>query len=112
MEAVLDACEKDFFGELAGDTHGLWEVFEFVRLHHPILPENGVFERGCCYIQRWSQNGWIRISDAPLYPSDVVSLTDLAGFLQQHGPSAVYHIEGSPSLDNTESTPRADGASF
>ena len=80
MGLVLDECEKDFFGELAADTHGLWEVFEFVRLHHPGLPENGVFERSCRYIQRWSQNGWICISDAPLHPTAVAGLTDLTAF--------------------------------
>jgi hypothetical protein len=37
MVAAFDACEVDFFGDLAADTQGLWEVFEFVRLHHQDL---------------------------------------------------------------------------
>jgi hypothetical protein len=39
MVSAFDALEADFFGDLAEDTHGLWEVFEFMRLHHPALSD-------------------------------------------------------------------------
>ena len=48
--SALDALEADFFGDLAQDTHGVWEVFEFVRLHYPDLTDEQVFERGHDYI--------------------------------------------------------------
>lgn len=62
MVKAFDACEADFFGELATDTHGVWEVFGFVRLHHPDLSKQQVLERGRDYITRWIDVGWIRIS--------------------------------------------------
>ena len=60
MVAPLDKLEADFFGDLAEDTHGLWEVFEFVRLHYPELSDQQVLERGRDYITRWSDGGSAR----------------------------------------------------
>ena len=102
MVKPLDACEADLFDDMAEDTHGLWEVFEFVRLHHPDLREQQVFDRGSDYITRWIDAGWIRISDAPLHPSSVTSLDQLSAFLQTHGPAATRYIEDSPSIDPTD----------
>ncbi|SRR6266550_3090881 len=68
MVTPFDTLEADFFGDLAEDTHGLWEVFDFVRLHYPEFTDEQVFERGRDYITRWIDAGWIRISDAPLLP--------------------------------------------
>jgi hypothetical protein len=53
MVSALDALEADFFGDLPQDTHGLWEVFELVRLYYPGLTNEEVFERGYDYISRW-----------------------------------------------------------
>ena len=75
MVSTFDPLEADLFGDLVGDTHGLWEVFEFVRSHHPKLSDEQVLELGRDYITRWIQSGWICISDAPLYPSTITSLT-------------------------------------
>jgi len=102
MVNPFDACEADFFGDLAEDTHGVWEVFEFVRLHHPGLSDEQVFERGRDYISRWIQNGWIRIADAPLHPSSITTLSQFSQFLEQHGASATRYLDDSPSLDPTE----------
>ena len=102
MASTFDPLEADFFGDTAEDTYGLWEVFGFVRLHHPDLSEEQVFESGRDYIARWIQSGWIRISDAPLYPSTITSLTQAMDFLQQHGPAATRYLENSPCIDPTE----------
>jgi hypothetical protein len=106
MVAPLDKLEADFFGDLAEDTHGLWEVFEFVRLHYPELSDERVFERGRDYITRWSDAGWIRISDAPLYPTTISSLSESVGFLVQHGSVATRYLENAPSIDITEEAQR------
>ena len=100
--SALDRVETDFFGDLAHDTHGLWEVFECVRCHHPELADDAVFARGRDYIARWIDAGWIRVSDAPLYPSTITSLSEILPFLQQHGMAATRYIENSPSIDPTE----------
>ena len=101
MVSAFDPLEADFFGDMAGDTHGLWEVFEFMRCHHPSLSDQQVFERGRQYITRWIQSGWIRISDAPLYPSSITSLQQAMEFLQQQGAAATRYLENSPSIDPT-----------
>jgi hypothetical protein len=106
MVTPFDALEADFFGDLAEDTHGLWEVFEFVRLHHPNLSEPHVLDRGRDYIIRWVDAGWIRISETPLYPSTITSLSQIPQFLQQHGLAATLYLEDSPSLDITEEAER------
>ena len=102
MVSAFDPLEADFFGDMAEETHGLWEVFEFVRLHHPKLSDQQVFTRGRDYITRWIESGWIRISDAPIHPSTITSLTQAMNFLQQHGSAATRYLENSPSIDPTD----------
>jgi hypothetical protein len=102
MVSAFDSLEADLFGDMAEDTHGLWEVFEFVRSHHPEFSDEQMFERGRDYITRWIQSDWIRISDAPLYPSTITSLAQAMDFLQQHGSAATCYLENSPSIDPTD----------
>jgi hypothetical protein len=102
MVTPFDKFEADFFGDMAHDTQGLWEVFEFVRLHYPEFADQQVLERGRAYITRWIQSGWIRISGAPLYPSTITSLTQAMDFLQRHGSAATRRLENSPSIDPTD----------
>src|SRR5664279_2009097 len=97
MMTPIDTLEIDFFGDMAEDTHGLWEVFGFVRLHYPGLTDEQVFWRRRDYITRW-----IRISDAPLCPSTITTLSDSLSFLQQHGVAATRYLENSPSIDPTD----------
>jgi len=102
MVSAFDSCEADFFGELATDAHGVWEVFEFVRLHFPAADETQVLQKGLDYIMRWIRAGWIQISDSPLYPSTIATLPALSYFLWERGAAATHYMENSPSLDITE----------
>ena len=104
--SAFDSLEADFFGDLAEDTHGVWEVFESVRLHYPGLTDEQVFERGYEYIARWLQSDWIRMSDAQLHPSSLSDSAGLLHFLQQHGPAATRYLENSPSIDISEKAQR------
>jgi hypothetical protein len=106
MVTRFNPLEADFFGDLAEDTRGLWEVFEFVQLHHPDLSEQQIFERGRDYITRWIDAGWIHISSAPLHPSTITSLSEAVDFLGQHGSAATRYLENSPSIDITEEAQR------
>jgi hypothetical protein len=101
MVSALDALEADFFGDLPQDTHGLWEVFELVRLYYPGLTNEEVFERGYDYISRWLQSDWIRVGRSLLHPS-TVEPSQLLHFLQEHGPAATCYLENAPSIDITE----------
>ena len=112
MVKPFDPCEADFFGDVAEDTHGVWEVFEFVRLHHPDLGDEQLFERGREYISRWIDAGWVRVSDAPLHPSSVVNSAGLLEFLRQHGTAAIRYLEDSPLIDITEEGQRAYNATI
>ena len=101
--SAFDTLEADFFDELAKDTHGVWELFGFVRLHHPdITNEHSVFACGREYLRRWIDRGWIRIADAPLYPSTIASASDIATFLEGHGVAATWYVENAPSIDISE----------
>jgi hypothetical protein len=106
MVTPFDTLEADFFGDMAEDTHGLWEVFEFVRLHYPELTDEQVFQRGRDYITRWIDAGWIRISDKPIYPSTITTLPDSLSFLRQHGAAATRYLKNSPSIDPTDEAVR------
>src|SRR3954463_4954034 len=99
MVSAFDALEADFFGDLATDTHGLWEVFEFVRLHFPAASDAEVLATGRDYITRWISAGWIRIAAVPLYPSSIITFEAVAAFLEEKGPAATRYLENSPSLD-------------
>ena len=68
----------------------------------PELSDDQVLERGRAYIMRWIDAGWIRVSDAPLYPSKITTLSDSLSFLQQHGTAATRYLENSPSIDPTD----------
>jgi hypothetical protein len=107
METLFDSCEADFFGDLAEDTHGIWEVFEFVRFHNPNSTDAEAIEIGLQYLRRWIQNNWICVSEAPLFPSTLVNSVDLLQFLQDHGQSVKTYLENSPSLDITDEGLRA-----
>jgi hypothetical protein len=112
MVSPFDTCEFDFFGDLATDTHGLWEVFEFVRLHFPAASEAQVLEKGRGYITRWIDAEWIRIADSPLHPSTIKTFPALLQFLQQHSSAVTHYLENSPSFDITEEALRVYHASI
>lgn len=98
----LDALEMDFLGDLASDTHGVWEIFESARLHFPDRDESETFKIGAGYLSRWIERGWITVSDRPLYPSEVTTIHGLLSFVQKSGAAGTIYIEGSPSIDITE----------
>jgi hypothetical protein len=106
MVSSFDLLEADFFAELVRGTHGLWEVFEFTRLHHPQLDDRRIFERGSDYIKRWVDAGWIQISTTPVYPSTISTLSDAQAFLRQNGAAATRYLGNSPSIDITEEAQR------
>jgi hypothetical protein len=98
----LDILEADFLGDLSTDTHGVWEVFAFVRLHYPGRDDAEVFKIGEAYLARWIERCWISVADKPLYPTQVKSMAEVTAFVQKHGVTSTTYIDGAPSLDITE----------
>jgi len=98
----LDTLEVDFLGDLSSDTHGLLEVFEFVRLHCPDQSDDQILKTGTDYILSWTQKEWVRLSDKPLYPTTITSADEMMAFIKHHGTKTTLYAENSPSLDITE----------
>ena len=99
---ALDILEADFLGDLSSDTHGVWEIFESVRLHYPGAADAEVFKIGEEYFSSWSERGWIEVAAKPLYPSQVKNLAEVASFFHQHGVASTRYCDGAPSLDITD----------
>ena len=93
--------ECDFLGDLAADTHGIWEVFEFVRLHNPNADDEQVFHIGRDLLSNWAHQGWISISESPLYPSTISNVASALQELDQLGPIATRYFTNAPSIDLT-----------
>lgn len=103
----LSGLEKDMLGDLSEDTHGIWEVFEFVRQHHPDLGSEEIFRLGRDLLLAWSERGWIEVSRRPLFPSPICSMGELLKKMDRMGIAALRYYEGAPSIDLTERA-RAD----
>lgn len=61
MMDSLSPLEEDFFSDLAADDHGLWELFAFVRLHHPALDDAQVLATGEQLLEKWERRGWLTL---------------------------------------------------
>jgi hypothetical protein len=98
----LAKLEEDFLGDLSQDVHGVWEVFEFVRLHTPGLTDEKVFEQGVTLINRWFKSGWIAVSDSPVQPSTIRTEVELKAQLSQVGSQATRYFKNAPSIEITD----------
>jgi hypothetical protein len=95
----LSAVESDLLGDLAQDTHGIWEVFEFVRLHNSTASEAETFETGLALLRGWVERGWLSVSSTPLYPSSIRTPSEALSWLDRTGPSAIRYVPDAPSID-------------
>ncbi|MDH5718889.1 MAG: hypothetical protein OEZ22_14780 [Spirochaetia bacterium] len=99
--ALLDKFEIDFFCDLSQDTHGIWEVFEFIKLHFPLLNDHEIFEKGLVYIKKWFQLTLIVISKHPLNPSDIEETDSCLDFINKNKIKIIKYIKNAPSIDIT-----------
>jgi hypothetical protein len=53
----IDPIETDILGDMAQDDHSLYEIFEFVRGHHPDAFDTEVFATGRQILANWIQRG-------------------------------------------------------
>ena len=98
----LTQLEKDLLGDLNQDSHRSWEVFEFVRLHHPAASDNGVFTIGRELIASWTERGWLRVSETSHQKSRTDSMAQLLNQIDQMGQAATYAHEGASTIDLTD----------
>lgn len=97
----LSPLESNFIGDLAQDSHGLWEVFEFVRLHHPDSSEQEAFSRGRELIASWLTRGWLRIAADPKPPGGI-SEGVLLQVIDRLGSKAMVASDELPWIDLSE----------
>src|SRR5215469_15398252 len=57
----LSHLEEDLIGDLAQDDHEFWEVFGFVRRHHPNADNSEVLRLGRDLIESWNSREWIEV---------------------------------------------------
>jgi hypothetical protein len=99
-----DKFESDFLGDLAIGTHGVWEIFEFVRLHYPDLDDEAVYAEGSGWLSDWAREGIIEVTlGSPLYPSSVTTMSGVLDFVRENGIKATFYQANAPSLDITAS---------
>ena len=90
----LSQLEQDLMRDLALDTHGNWEVFESVKLHHLAASDEEVFAEGHALLRRWAVRGWIVIAATPLQPTDVSSLAEAIDLVGSMGVESIRDWEG------------------
>jgi hypothetical protein len=70
----LSPLETDLLGDLALDNHGLWEVFEFVRLHNSSAPSDAVMQIGLALLDAWVLRGWLAFRTESGTPLDAAAV--------------------------------------
>ncbi len=95
----LTPLETDLLGDMAEDDHGLWEVFEFVRLHHPNAADGEVFKIGRDLLATWIDRGWLRLAGEVPKWGLAQAMTDVLPIVDKHGIEATRHFDGAPWLD-------------
>ena len=50
----------------------------------------------------WSDRGWVRLSDKPLYPTEVERLEQMLKQIDELGVKATRYYEGAPSINLTD----------
>jgi hypothetical protein len=91
----LTELEADFISDLAQDSHGLYEVFFFVRHHDPTADDGEVLRRGRELIATWIERGWLAVSrDGGASP--LAGVDGLLEMIDEHGVAGTYGFEQAP----------------
>jgi len=94
----IDAIETDILGDLAQDDHSLYEIFEFVRGHHPQASDTEVLATGRQILANWVQRGWLQLAGEGAMWGAAKSLADLLPLVDRLGTAATRFFVGSPWL--------------
>jgi hypothetical protein len=97
----LSKLEKDFLGDLAQDSHELWELYTFIRLHYPEFPEDKIIRYGRELLTEWVGRGWLKISQSR-GNNDVLSGDELLAMVDNLGEQADDPRKGTILLDLTD----------
>ena len=98
----LSSLESDLIGDLAQDSHGLWEIFEFIKLHHPESSEQAIFNRGREIIASWLARGWLSLPADPKLRGGVTSENELLSLINHLGKKVMVASDELPWVDLSE----------
>jgi hypothetical protein len=94
----LSPLENDLLGDLAQDDHSLYEMFEFVRLHHPALEDQGVLAMGRALVSSWVERNWLELAGDGAMWGSARTVTDLVPIIDRLGQDVLHYFVGSPWL--------------
>ena len=97
----LSKLEKDVLGDLAQDSHELWEIYEFVRYAHPDKQEDEVISDGRKLLGAWIGRGWLKARRSRT-DGNVLSGDELLAVVDRLGPQAADPKEGIILLELTD----------
>ena len=93
----LTELEEDLLGDLAQDDHAVYEVFHFVRAHHPAAEDAEVLRVGRNLVAQWLQRGWLALSEHDgLKPPGGAG--DLLNIIDRKGIEGTYEFANAPWL--------------
>jgi hypothetical protein len=99
MNETLSDLEIDLLGDLASDNHGLWEVFEFARLHNKSASPSEIFQIGKGLLEKWGSRGWLEFVSESGAPLNVGNAGEYVATLD---PSAMEPKANSPWIKPTD----------
>ena len=94
----LTELEQDLLGDLAQDDHALYEIFAFVRHHHPDFEDGGVFAAGRALVDCWIQRRWLVLAGDGAMWGAARSIDDVVPLLDRLGVEATQYFLGAPWL--------------
>jgi hypothetical protein len=101
MQVSLSKLEEDFLGDLSQDSHELWELYEFVRLHFDKVSDEEVLHRGNELLSIWVERGWLTARLSRNVPT-ILSGEQLLAHVNKLGFAAIDPEKGDLLLDITE----------
>jgi len=102
----MSKLEIDFFGDIAQAPHDLWEVYQFVRYHHPGASEKQVLRIGRELLTKWVERGWLRAFPEMGALGPVLSGDEILTFIDKVGAQAATPQRKTIRLDLTEKAHR------
>lgn len=94
----LSKLETDFLTDLIDDTYDVWELYQFVRLHHPGKADSETARIGYGLLEKWAERGWLNF----YREKEVLSNKEALETISRMGVNAVDPEKNSIKLDVTE----------
>ena len=98
----LSSLESDLISDLAQDSHGLWEIFEFVKLHNKGSSEQAALANGRELLASWLSRGWISLSEKSELRAGLARTEELLPLIDRLGADVLTASGILPWVDLSE----------